>query len=713
MPYGEDNLSPKEALLARIRSRFDFCKDYWQDIYDAGDEDMKFVALDPWPAAEKRAREQAVRPCLVMDEINQNLNQLINSVRQNKRAVKVVPRGFGANDKTAEMRGDLIREIEYKSNAQSAYIYGFENLCQRSFGGWVVRRRYVNDKSFDQELRICRIPNMKSSYPDPDCKEMDFSDARFWFLLDLCPRREYTRKYPKATIVDFDQEVYKQATNWVTEDTIQVAEYWEVEEQDRTLLLVRTEAGPTPMFKDELPENEPYEKLKASKMILDERETKAPKVKQYITNGLEILEENDEPGRFIPIVWGCGKELYLDDGSGPKRMWMSLVRGARDPQMMVNYIATAKAEAVGMTPKTPFIGVAGQFKDPDNWQNVNTVPVAFLEYKAKLDGIESLLPPPQRQPYVPMVEPLEVAQESSRRSVQSGMGLAPLPTNAQRINDKSGVALQTIDDQEDRGTFHYVDAYEMMLEHNGRILNDKIPFVYDAENREVGMRNSKDEHRSQKINVKDQPDTSLIVGEHEITLSTGPSFQSEREESNEFVKTVVPQIESLFPDPQMRAKFLALLIKTRNIGPVGDQMVELLDPKDNEQATLANLQQQLATANQMVVGLKTENDKLYAEKQGKVVDNEYKAREAERDRVLKLELAEITTKAQSATARAATDADLLMQMRQIAHEAVTQAQEHAQQTQLAQAAAQNAAATQASDQQHQSEMAAQQSENPA
>lgn len=680
MPYGEGTGSATDKLLARIRNRFDYAKEYWSEIYDEGDKDMKYVVLDPWPAAEKRAREQAVRPCLVMDEITQNLNQTINSVRQNKRAVKVVPRGFGANDKTAEARGDLIREIEYKSKAQSAYICGFENILQRSFGGWVVRRRYVSKKSFDQELWICRIANPKSSYPDPDAKEADFSDAKFWYLLDLVPRREYKTKYPKATITDFDSEQYKQATNWITQDSIQVAEYWEKEIIERKLYCVRTDLGPVNMYADELPKG--FD-VKASGKLLDERMSEDVQLKQYITNGLEILEDNDEPGELIPIVWGSGKEVYVDDGSGPKRIWMSMVRGARDPQMMVNYAATAKAEAVGMTPKTPFIGVAGQFHNLEAWQNVNTVPVAFLEYKAKIDGIDGLLSPPQRQPYEPMIEPLEIVQESARRSVQAGMGIAPLPTNAQKINDKSGVALQTIDDQEDRGTFHFIDNFEMMLEYNGRVLNDKIPYVYDAEGRMVGMRNSKEEHRVAKINVKNEPDTHLTIGEHEITVSTGPSFQSERQQANEFVKTIVPNIEQMQLDPTTKAKFMALLIKTQNIGPMGDEMVELLDPKDKTQQNLVQLQQQLETTNQMVVGLKTENDKLYAEKQGNIVNNEYKAREAERDRVLKLEIAEITAKTQSINARTAADADMLAQLRQIAHEAVTQAMEHAHEKDLA------------------------------
>lgn len=681
--------TPEEKLLAEIRNRFDYAKEYWSEIYTAGDEDMKFVALDPWPAAEKRQREQAVRPCLVMDEINQNVNQLINSVRQNKRSVKIVPRGYGANDKTAELRADLIREIEYKSNAQSAYICGFENICNRSFGGWKIVRRYVNEKSFDQELRIVRIPNPKSSYPDPDCKEQDFSDAKYWFLLDLCPRKEYKERYPKATIVDFDSEQYKQATNWITQDTVQVAEYWKVIVTKRMLYHVKTERGPVAMFEDELPEGFDLKAAKESKQIIDERETQQHSVKQYITNGLEILETNDEPGKYIPIIWGTGKELYIDDGSGPKRMLMSLVRGARDPQMMVNYAATAKAEAVGMTPKTPFIGVAGQFHNPDNWQNVTTVPVAFLEYKAILDGLPpgTILGPPQRQPYEPMIEPLEIVQESSRRSVQAGMGIAPLPTNAQKINDKSGVALQTIDDQEDRGTFHFVDNFEMMIEHSGRVLNDKIPWVYDAEGREVGLRNSKEEHRVAKVNVREDPDSSLTTGEHELTVTTGPSFQSEREQSDEFVKTVIPQLENLIQDPVTRSKLLALLVKTRNIGPMGDEIVNLLDPKDQTQQQLSQMQQQLSQSQQMVVGLQTENQKLYAEKQGKIVDNEYMLKAKQLDNEMRLAIAEISAKSQDATARATLTADLMKELHVAAHDAAKQAVQHAHEQQLAAQAA--------------------------
>lgn len=159
-----DSLSSDENLLALIRNRFDYVQDAWQDIRREGDQDMRYVSGNPWPEAEKIAREKAGRPCLVMDEISQYTNQLNNEIRQNKRAVKVVPRGYGANDSTADFRGNLIRQIEYKSNAQSAYTCGFENMCNRSYGAgrsfaamWMTRRITRSFASFGFRTRTQAI----------------------------------------------------------------------------------------------------------------------------------------------------------------------------------------------------------------------------------------------------------------------------------------------------------------------------------------------------------------------------------------------------------------------------------------------------------------------------------------------------------------------------------------------------------------------------
>lgn len=708
MPDNErSKLKAEEKLLAEIRDRFDYCVERWSDIRAEAKKDMDYVSGNPWPRQDRIRREQAGRPCLVMDEISQYSNQVINDIRQNKRAIQVEPRGFGANDQTAEARGDLIREIEYKSNAQSAYSTGFENMLNRSYGGWKVVRRYVSDKSFDQEIQIERIPNPDSSYPDPDCKKTDYSDAKYWFLLDLVPRKEYKRKYPDAKIADFDGTHIAAAPAWIKEDQIQVAEYWRVELKTRRLLLIRgPDDQPLAMFEDELPETESYKSFKDAEKLIDEREVEERSIMQYITNGVEILEKNEEPGKYIPIVWLTGKELYVDEGSGPKRILMSLVRLARDPQMMVNYLATCEAEVIGMTPKTPWVGVVGQFHKPENWQKANTEPVAYLEYKGKTEGTgDQVLPPPQRPAYEPQIVALEAARETSRRSVQAAMGLSALPTNAQRLNDKSGVALKEIDANEDRGTFHFVDNYEMAVRHTGCIINDKIPHVYHAK-REVGMRNKKGEHRSAKINQPSVDDSGkevtldMTVGEHEITISAGPNFQSERELANNFVDTMVPELEGLPLDPGVKAKLIALLIKLKNVGPIGDEMVELLDPKNGPDQSAAQLQQattQNQQYQQMIGELQAENQRMLLEAKAKVIDNKMKLVSQLIDKETQITVAEIGTKAQSMEERIKYVEDMWSKFQDQAHEIGMQAHQQAHEKDQAAAAQQaQAAAVQSS-----------------
>ena len=67
------------------------------------------LAADKLPEPDKRARKG--RLTLHFDQLNQYRNLLVNSIRQQKRGIKVDPEGNGANDKTATVRGDRIRQI--------------------------------------------------------------------------------------------------------------------------------------------------------------------------------------------------------------------------------------------------------------------------------------------------------------------------------------------------------------------------------------------------------------------------------------------------------------------------------------------------------------------------------------------------------------------------------------------------------------------------
>jgi len=56
-----------------------------------------------------------------------------------------------------------------------------------------------------------------------------------------------------------------------------------------------------------------------------------------------------------PIIPFVGEEIYISEGGRSKRVFLSLIRRARDPQKMVAFIASQEAEEFGMSPPAPFL----------------------------------------------------------------------------------------------------------------------------------------------------------------------------------------------------------------------------------------------------------------------------------------------------------------------------------------------------------------------
>lgn len=680
----KNSYQASDPFIKSMLDRWAYFQDRWRDIREAAKEDMRYISGDPWDPKEKRARQAVNRPCIVVDQLGQFVNQLINDVRQNKRAVKVNPKGNGATDKTAEFRANLIRGIEYSSNAQTAYITAAENAFQRSYGYWRINTEYISDKSFDQQIVIKTIPNPDTVFLDPDAKEPTCCDGKDAFVVDLIPKSEFTKRWPKAKVTDFTSDMQEAAPAWIRESEIQIAEYWKVEEIERELLMVKTQNGPVPMWEDQAPKN------LTKAQIIKKRVSKDRKVVQYMTNGIETLEENEWAGKYIPLIPVLGKELWVDDGSGSKRMLMSLVRLARDPYMLYCYVRTAQMELVSMTPKTPWIMYEGQADGHESeWQTANTVPIAYLQAKAKTNATgDTVLPLPERQTYEPALQQMEIAAEAARRDIQSAIGINPLPTAAQRLNEKSGVAIERIQSQADQGSFHFIDNYDRALEFSGRVIDDLIDSIYDTE-RDVPIRKQNEDHAMVRINAEDSADKGNVtgVGEHGVTISVGPSFQSEREEASEFVDTLIENIEALPMDPPGKAKLLAMAVKLKDIGPLGDEMADIISPPQTEaqmQAQLTQLQSQLTQYQQLIAGLQAENQKLFAEKNGKVVDNEYMLKAKQIDNDTKVLIAEIGTKAQSIQERQQMYLEVWKEVHGAAHEAAMQSEQQAHDAQQAQ-----------------------------
>ena len=692
--------TPKE-----IRDAYQDYRDAWREIRDEATADMRAISPEgPWTDEDRDARKGSGRPCIHLDQLNQFLAQVNGNVRKSKRAIKAIPKGNGANDQDAQKRSAAIMGIEERSQAQPIYLNAFQSMIERSYGFAVIRTEYRDDSSFDMEILIKPVMNPDTVLLSPYFEQPDASDIKDGFLLSLIQKTDFKRRYPKARVTDFgDQDVSDSTiTDWIKDKYLQFGEYWKVQTAFETLLLVQTAKGPIVFTEAEWKE---AKQRGIEGEVKRDRKVETPEVFQYMTNGLEILDKVPWDGSRIPIISCLGPERWTTEGGKPKRQLLSMVRFARDPQMLLDYLASGECEEAGQIPKSPFVGAVGQFEtDKEAWGEVTKVPHAFLQYDLTLDSGGAQAPPPARPVWTPNFEVWEVAKDAAGRAIQAAMGQTPLPDAAQRRSQKSGVALERIDDMISLGSFPFVDRFESGFLHNmGWQINELITPVLDTQ-REMpisqpdGKRSTMQLVGNTSHPLNDQGAYELQgledghlhtgKGEFDVTIDTGPSYQSEREEQDDFVDTLIANIANLPQPGTPQAKVFALGIRMRpTLGPVGQQIADVFDPPPPDpnmppqaQAAIQQLQSALQQA-------QTENSALHLERAGKVLEQQTKLimqqmkedGDNQRQQLandIKVLIAETTAKTQHVSQQQQMYETYWKENHTAAHEAGLQAMEH-------------------------------------
>lgn len=520
-----------QDMLKDARAAFDLAREHEAENRREAMDDIRFARLgEQWPSNVRRDRELDGRPCLTINRLPAFIRQVVNDARLNKPAIVCHPVDSGADPETAEIFNGLIRNIEQSSDAEVAYDTALDFAVTCGFGYFRINTRYTRDDAFDQDLVIERVANPFSIYGDPTSTAADSSDWNTAFVVDTLSKAEFQTRWKGADPVDWTSDAYTGLSGpWVEGERVMVAEYWRREAVLRSIVALSD---------GQVMALDLYEQQKAVfdalgvSVVGRPRQIPSHKVVQRIMTGAEVLETVDWAGKYIPIVPVYGEEMHVDG----RRRLRSLVRDAKDPQRMFNYWRTTSTELVALAPKAPFIGRKGAFEtDATKWATANVQTHAFIEY----DGPE----PPMRQPFSGV--PAGALQEALNASddMKSIMGLHDASLGA-RSNETSGRAIMARQREGDVSTFHYVDNLSRAIRHAGRILIDLIPRVYSTP-RVLRVLGASGEARLAPVNQKFEAQAAdaegqirkieriydLGAGKYDLTVRSGPSFTSRREEA--------------------------------------------------------------------------------------------------------------------------------------------------------------------------------------
>jgi len=618
----DEGTSKDEDFLEDIREKFMLAVQREEENRELARQDIDFgVFGEQWDSQVQKTRSDEGRPCHVINKFPAHIRQVVNDARQNKPSIRVRPVDDNADIKTAEVINGLIRNIEVVSKADIAYDTAIQQSATGGFGYIRVNVDYAYDDTFDKEISIERILNQFSVYGDPYSTSADGSDWNCAWVCDRIPKDEFEEKYPDFTPTDWEGDYKDQDFEYLNDDGVWIAEYWHREEIVKKICLLSNGATLDEDVYDE--QIEVFQALGVTKT--ESRETKSYKVTQYIISGKDILEENPWAGKYIPIIPVYGEEVV----SGEKRQFKSLIRDAKDAQILYNFWRSAETEAMSNQSKAPVVAEEGSLVEVEKWNTSNVKNYPYLLYRKGAM-------PPVRQPFPSIPAGMVQQSQSADMDIKATMGMFGASIGEQD-NAVSGRAILARQRESDTGTFHFIDNLSRSLRHIGCIIVDLIPHVYTPGRviRVLG------EDLRETVNVKtaaegQTPDVGqgiydLTTGKYDVVVDTGPGFTTKRQES------AMQMIELMRVNPAAASIMGDLLAKNLDwpgAQEIAERFKAMLPPQlQGQNPQLMQMQQQLQQAQQMLQQMQQQLESGKIDKSVDIKKVEIDAYKAETDRM--------------------------------------------------------------------------------
>jgi hypothetical protein len=541
------------AIFAEAAERLRICQEAESENRTRAVIDLEFEDGQQWPDDLYNMRKVQRRPTLTINHTRTMVKRVVNNMRQQRPRIKVHPVGDGADVDLAKKIGGLIRHIETRSDGATAYDTGGESAVKIGWGYWRVLSEYVDEDSFEQELKLMSIPNTFTVYMDPAAILPAGEDMDWCILSEKMKRSEFQRKYPKEEQSEWREGAAgDQFADWETKEEIRLAEYFRVARRKDVLL--KLSDGRT-MFDSVFNRNrDAFEGAGitvARNLRGDEirRPTYRRQIEWFRLNGSSVVQHVELPGHWIPIIRCEGNVLHLN-GQVRRR---GMVRDMMDAARMYNYWRTKETEAIALSSLAPWIGTTQHFDGHPEWNDANQKPYSHLTYNPGFieqpDGSKTPLPPPTRVEPVAIPAGFVNAAESAAKDLMALAGMPHEPGQDKPGEVVSGKALRERAALSDIGHFQYYDNQTRAICHTGRLLLDLIPHYYSEER----MQRIIGDDGTPSVVAINQPDPTVnrikndvTVGRYDVVMDTGPGYETKRMESAEMMidlmKTPVGEI---------------------------------------------------------------------------------------------------------------------------------------------------------------------------
>lgn len=674
-----------EQIIAEARKRFQSCVEAESDQRQKALDDLKFLNGEQWTPQAIAQRSRDNRPALVVNRLDQFVQHISNAMRQNRVSARVFPVDDDADVDTAEVIQGILRHIENESKGTLPYDTAGFYAVAIGFGYYGLTTEYCDPKSNKLDIKLRRFANPLNVYLGPHTLP-DGSDAPYGFIATDMLRDDYDAEFPDSDAADIkDWSSIGDGEGWFEEDQIRVAEYYVIEYEKDTVITL--EDG-TDVLESEMP--------KGAKPSLDDdgepvqRETRIPTCCWYKINGREVLDRTVWPIPAVPIFKVTGNELNVNGKTELK----GIIRNLKDAQRDFNYMLSAQVEAIDSS-KGQVVIAEGQDEGHEReWQELSRS--RTLRYKPTTHEGQ-LVERPNRLPPNLSVQAMNEARSMAADDLKALTGIYDAALG-QRSNETSGRGILARQQQTDTANFHFQDNLALTISTSTRMMVDLIGKVYDTP-RVERMIGEDETQKVVKVNqrFKDKDGKEkfydLTVGKYDVICTSGPSFQSKRQEGAQlFTQLMTGPFGKLIA--QAAPDLVMKMYDIPYAPEMAERLVKILPPglvpQEGQQDIPPAVAQKMQQLQQLVQQLSQELEARTEQAKVEQIKMDTQLQMKRIDSDTKLAVAEIETKAQAALERAKALWQLQRDFADAANEGAGQALDHQHEVAMSQLGAQQA-----------------------
>jgi len=441
----------------------------------------------------------------------------------------VKPSSGEATKELAKTYEGMIRSIEADSDATGLYRHACRRIIRRGFDAWIVKAKFKDEWSFDQDLVIEPIPNaVNRVWTSNTATKADSSDSDVAYVLTSMSPEDYKKQFPEGKGISIDDSDLGENWEEYRPEVITFGERYYKKETTREVC--------------QLSNGEIVEKTDDFKRVVDEyatqgvtvvREKKVKDFKIYhrfFDGGGMLSKERETVFRTLPVVTIYGNHELMGESS--KITYSGITLKEMDYQRVFNYAKSREIEEGALAPRKKLVMTKKMAKG-------NEQQLAALNVSA--DPVLFVTPDDQWTAGVQEIGGAQVNPNLANLANDMAMGMQVTGGTNNAMNGQYAARMseEALRMQIDRGTGatrKWVNSLANGIRRTCEILVQTIPSVYDTKRQfmilgqdgteEMVMLN--DEIYDNQTQTIVQVNT-LNKGQYKVTCNAGPAFANRQE----------------------------------------------------------------------------------------------------------------------------------------------------------------------------------------